>query len=91
MTETPVATTISAAPARVRRAEGVRGSLRDSATASVAGIREVRHAAHTAAAATTPVSSSRAATAGSGPTVSGSPGGSMPTDTSRLRSCSARR
>lgn len=44
-TERVVAATMSSRPAPVRRREGLRGSLRDSATASVAGMREVRRAA----------------------------------------------
>jgi hypothetical protein len=59
--------TTSRTPARARALDGVRGSLRDSATASVAGSREVREDALRAATCTTPTSSATVATAGSGP------------------------
>jgi hypothetical protein len=63
--------------------------MRDSTTASVAGIREVRQAAHQADTSTTTTSSSAAATAGSGLTLRGRDGGSIPLDTSSRRNRSA--
>ncbi len=90
-TDRTLAAAISSSPANDRPAEGVRGSLRDSATASVAGIRDVRSAAHHADTSTTTARRSTAASAGRGLKVSGSEDGSMPADTSSRRKRSASR
>ncbi len=75
----------SSSPVPVRVREGVRGSLRDSATASVAGIREVRQAAHRAQSRTAATTRSSVASAGNGLTVRGSSGGRTPRPASRSR------
>ena len=60
---------ISSRPAYVRPGDGDRGSLRDSATASVAGLREVRQAAHRADSRTAAATRTSVASAGNGPKV----------------------
>ncbi|PPS68396.1 hypothetical protein BZZ08_07408 [Streptomyces sp. MH60] len=84
-TESAQAPRISSSPAVVRPRDGVRGSLRDSATASVAGIREVRQAAHRAESRTAATTRSRVASAGNGLSASGSSSGRTPRSASASR------
>ena len=90
-TDSVVAATISSSPKRARVFDGVRGSLRDSATASVAGMREVRHAALRADTCTARPRSRTVASAGSGLNVSGRASGITPRSTSIRRNWPASR
>lgn len=84
-----VAARIINTPARVRALDGSRGSLRDSATASVAGIREVRQAAPRAESCRASATRSTVAAPGNGLKVRGSSDGMTPRSTSRERNCPA--
>ncbi len=82
---------ISSRPALVRITDGWRGSLWDSATASVGGIRDTLNAAAHADTRTTARVSRSAATAGSGLQMRGSSSGNTPSETRAARSRPARR